>query len=57
MEYTKTLGIKSKGDKATLTLSNQGFEVGEFFVDNKDILFLNRYVYIPLYRMEELLIL
>ena len=31
MEYTKTLGIKSKGDKATLTLSNQGFEVGEFF--------------------------
>ena len=52
MEYTKTLGIKSKGDKATLTLSNQGFEVGEFFVDNKDILFLNRYVNARTYLVE-----
>lgn len=52
MEYTKTLGIKTKGEKTTVTLSKEGFRAGDFFVDNKDILFLNRYVSAKPYLVE-----
>ena len=52
MEYTRELGIIAKGKKETLTLSNDGFRVGDFFVENKDILFLNRYVSVKPYLVE-----